>query len=110
MLDRLLTRRLVRYVVGEHGLVLVRAAADAWLVRCRSLGVPVTIDSARHSEFDYLEPFGVDADRAEVIAGWLSRKGHPACTADVVAAELARPDSERTIIGRFASAWLYQTR
>jgi len=70
----------------------------------------VTIDSARQSELNYLRPFGVDADRAAAIAGWLRRNGHPACTADVVTAELARPDSERTIIGRFAAAWLYQTR
>jgi len=70
----------------------------------------VTIDSARQSELNYLQPFGVDADPVAAIAGWLRRNGHPACTADVVTAELARPDSGRTIIGRFAAAWLYQTR
>jgi len=70
----------------------------------------VRIGSPAETEFDYLQPFDVDAAQAAAIAEWLRRYGHPTCTADVVAAELARPDSERTIIGRFASAQLYQTR
>jgi hypothetical protein len=57
-----------------------------------------------------LQPFDVDAGRAAAVAGWLRRNGHPACTTEAVTAELARPDGKRAIIGRFASAWLYQTR
>ena len=68
----------------------------------------MTIGSPEETEFDYLQPFAVDIGRAAIIAEWLRQNGHPACTADVVTAELARPDSERTIIGRFASAQLYQ--
>jgi hypothetical protein len=68
------------------------------------------IDSTATTEFDYLQPFGVDIGQAAAIAEWLSHNGHPACTADVVTAELARPDIERTMIGRFASACLYQAQ
>ncbi len=70
----------------------------------------MTTDSPAQTEFDYLKPFEVDTGRATAIAEWLRQHGHPTCSADVVAAELARPDSERTIVGRFASAHLYQTR
>jgi hypothetical protein len=69
----------------------------------------MTIDSLGKTAFDYLQPFRVDVGRAADIAEWLRHNGHPGCTAEVVTAELARPDSERTIIGRFASAQLYQT-
>ena len=69
----------------------------------------MTIHSLGKTEFDYLQPFKVDVGRAAAIAEWLRRNGHPTCTADVVTGELARPDSERTIIGRFASAQLYLT-
>jgi len=69
----------------------------------------MTVRSPAETEFDHLQPFEVDVDRATAIAEWLRQHGHPNCTADVVAAELARPDSERTIVGRFASAHLYQT-
>ena len=70
----------------------------------------MSIGWARQSELDHLQPFSVDVGRAATIAGWLRQNGHPACTADIVTAELARPDSERTLVGRFAAAWLYQTR
>ncbi len=70
----------------------------------------MSIDSARQSELDHLQPFVVDVGQAAAIAGWLRRNGHPDCTAAVVTAELARPDGERTVIGRFAAAWLYQLR
>jgi hypothetical protein len=45
----------------------------------------------------------VDIGRAAVIADGLRESGYPDCTADVVIAELARPDSERSIVGRFAA-------
>jgi len=69
----------------------------------------MTIDSLGKMALDYLQPFKVDAGRAADIAEWLRQNGQPGCTAEVVTAEQARPDSERTIIGRFASAHLYRT-
>ena len=55
-------------------------------------------------EFDYGQPFEVDIGRAAVIAEALPREyGYPRCTADVVAAELARPERERGMVGRFAA-------
>jgi hypothetical protein len=54
-------------------------------------------------EFDYRQPFEVDLGRAAVIAEGLRESGYPECTADVVTAELARPQGERGVIGRFAA-------
>jgi hypothetical protein len=59
--------------------------------------------SAAAGDFDYSQPFEVDIGRAAVIADGLRESGYPDCTADVVIAELARPDSERSIVGRFAA-------
>ena len=70
----------------------------------------MTIGSPGETEFDYFQPFTVDIGQAAVIANWLRENGHPGCTAEVVTNELARPDRDRTIIGRFASAHLYQVR
>ncbi len=53
--------------------------------------------------FDYSQPFEVDLGRAAVIAEALRESGYPHCTADIVAAELAGPEHERSIIGRFAA-------
>jgi hypothetical protein len=61
-------------------------------------------DSPEEEEdFDYGRPFEVDLGRAAVIAEGLRESGYPHCTADVVTAELARPERERGIIGRFAA-------
>jgi hypothetical protein len=54
-------------------------------------------------EFDYGQPFEVDIGRAAVIAEALRESGYPRCTADVVTAELARPERERGMVGRFAA-------
>jgi predicted nucleic acid-binding protein len=54
-------------------------------------------------EFDYSLPFEVDIGRAAVIAEGLRESGYPRCTADIVIAELAKPERERSIIGRFAA-------
>ena len=54
-------------------------------------------------EFDFAAPFEVDLGRAAVIAEVLREYGYRPCTADIVTAELARPDGERTSIGRFAA-------
>jgi hypothetical protein len=54
-------------------------------------------------EFDFSQPFEVDLGRAAVIAEGLRESGFPLCTADVVISELARPGSERGVIGRFAA-------
>ena len=54
-------------------------------------------------QFDYCQPFEVDLGRAAVIAEGLRESGYPECTADVVTAELARPQDERGVIGRFAA-------
>ena len=54
-------------------------------------------------EFDYGQPFEVDIGRAAVIAEALRETGYPRCTADVVTAELARPERERGMVGRFAA-------
>jgi hypothetical protein len=54
-------------------------------------------------EFDYRQPFEVDLGRAAVIAEVLREFGYRPCTADMVTAELAKPDGERSSIGRFAA-------
>jgi len=54
-------------------------------------------------EFNYRLPFELDLGRAAIIAEALREYGYQLCTADTVTAELARPDSERTDIGRFAA-------
>jgi hypothetical protein len=54
-------------------------------------------------DFDYSQPFEVDIGRAAVIAEALREYGSPRCTADVVTAELAKPESERGMVGRFAA-------
>jgi hypothetical protein len=54
-------------------------------------------------ELDFRQPFDVDAGRAVVIAEALRESGHPACTAEMAIAVLARPGPERGIIGRFAA-------
>jgi hypothetical protein len=56
--------------------------------------------------FDYRQPFEVDLGRAAVIAEVLRECGYRDCTAAVVTAELARPEHERGIIGRFAAGAL----
>lgn len=61
-------------------------------------------------DFDYGRPFLLDIGRAAVIAEALRECGYPHCTADVVAAELARPQRERSIIGRFAAEQLARAR
>ena len=61
-------------------------------------------------DFDYSEPFEVDIGRAAVIAEALREHGYPQCTADVVTAELARPERERGIVGRFAADALQKAR
>lgn len=54
-------------------------------------------------DFDFAKPFDVDLGRAAVIAEVLREYGYQPCTADMVTAELAMPDHERTSIGRFAA-------
>lgn len=53
--------------------------------------------------FDFAGPFEVDLGRAAIIAEVLRDYGYLLCTADMVTAELAKPDRERTSIGRFAA-------
>jgi hypothetical protein len=60
-------------------------------------------DSAGEGGFDFSRPFEVDIGRAAVIAEALREYGYPLCTAETVTAELARPDDDRSIIGRFAA-------
>jgi uncharacterized UPF0146 family protein len=62
----------------------------------------MTSDSAGE-EFDYSRPFEVDIGRAAVIAEALREYGYARCTADVVTAELATPERERGMVGRFAA-------
>jgi hypothetical protein len=54
-------------------------------------------------EFNYRQPFELDLGRAAIIAEALREYGYQGCTADTVTEELARPDSERTDVGRFAA-------
>jgi hypothetical protein len=65
--------------------------------------MPMSIDFAGQGAFDFSRPFEVDIGRAAVIAEALREYGYPECTADMVTAELARPNDERSIIGRFAA-------
>jgi len=67
---------------------------------------PFLAGSAEDGEFDFSRPFLVDIGRAAVIAEWLRESGYPRCTADVVIAELARPERERGAIGRFGASQL----
>jgi hypothetical protein len=60
-------------------------------------------DSPMDEDFDYSQPFEVDLGRAAVIAEGLRESGYPRCTADVVTEELAKPERERSIIGRFSA-------
>jgi len=57
-------------------------------------------------EFEYGQPFEIDSGRAAVIAEELRANGYPRCFADEVTAELARQDSERSVIGRVAAEML----
>ena len=68
----------------------------------------MTGDSPEGEDFDYGQPFEVDMGRAAVIAEALREYGYPHCTADVVTAELARPECERGMVGRFAADALEQ--
>lgn len=54
-------------------------------------------------DFDYERPLLIDIGRAAVIAEALRECGYRRCTADAVVMELARPQRERSIIGRFAA-------
>jgi hypothetical protein len=65
---------------------------------------------APEQDFDYGRPFLLDMGRAAVIAEVLRELGYPRCTADVVAAELARPQRERSFIGHFAAEQLARAR
>jgi len=69
-------------------------------------GHSVTGDLPEPEGFDYGQPFEVDIGRAAVIAEALREYGYPDCTAEVVIAELAKADRERSGIGRFAAAAL----
>ena len=69
---------------------------------------PPEEEEEEEEEFDYGQPLEIDIGRAAVIAECLRESGYPRCTADVVAAELARPGHERGIIGRFAAGQLRQ--
>ena len=69
----------------------------------RTLAASTTAGDLPGEEFDFGQPFEVDLGRAAVIAEALRESGYPLCTADVVTAELARPQSQRGIIGRFAA-------
>ena len=53
-------------------------------------------------EFDFSLPFEVDLGRAAIIAEALRECGYPDVTAEAVTAELAMPQHDRGIIGRFA--------
>jgi hypothetical protein len=70
------------------------AASAAW---------PAKASDSPGEEFDFSQPFEVDLGRAALIAEALRESGFPLCTADVVTAELARPDRGRGVIGRFAA-------
>ena len=70
----------------------------------------MTGDSSRAEDFDYGQPFEIDIGRAAVIAEALREYGDPHCTADVVTAELARPEHERGMVGRFAADALQKAR
>ncbi len=60
-------------------------------------------DSPWEEVFDYGQPFEVEIGRAAVIAGALREYGYASCTVGAVTAELAKPESERGMIGRFAA-------
>ena len=63
---------------------------------------PLPAGPAQEAEFDFSRPFLLDLGRAAVIAESLRESGYRCCTADVVIAELARPERERSPVGRFA--------
>ena len=63
----------------------------------------MTDDSPGAEDFDYRQPFEVEIGRAAVIAEALREHGYAHCTADVVTAELAKSESERGRVERFAA-------
>jgi predicted aconitase len=65
--------------------------------------VPRSKLGASYLTSGFVAPFLVYVGRAAVIAVWLRESRYPRCTADVVTAELARPERERSVIGRFAA-------
>ncbi len=71
-----------------------------------SAGDTTGADDRADREFDFTRPFQIDLGRAAVIAEALRECGYALCTADTVTAELARPDDQRTVIGRFAASAL----
>jgi hypothetical protein len=71
---------------------------------------PFRIGPTDEGEFDFSRPFLVDIGRAAVIAEYLRESGYPRCTADVVTEELAKPERERSSIGRFAADQLKRAR
>ena len=72
----------------------------------RSAGDTTGAGDRAGREFSFAQPFEIDLGRAAVIAEALRECGYAPCTADVVSAELARPDDQRTVIGRFAASAL----
>ena len=53
--------------------------------------------------FDCSQPIRIDLGRAAVIAEQLRQSGYPSCFADEVTAELAKPEPERSLIGKVAA-------
>jgi hypothetical protein len=71
--------------------------------KSQASGLTLPRASKGGQDFDYGQPFELDIGRAALIAEALRECGYAGCTADVVTTELARPDPERSIIGRFAA-------
>jgi hypothetical protein len=80
--------------------------APAPLPPGRSAGDTTGAGDRAGREFSFARPFEIDLGRAAVIAEALRECGYAPCTADTVSAELARPDDQRTVIGRFAASAL----
>jgi hypothetical protein len=57
-------------------------------------------------EFDHRQPFAIDIGRAAQVAEELRKRGYPGCFADEVTADLAKPERERSVIGRDAAELL----
>lgn len=74
-----------------------------WLAMSHASELELSRVPAGRRDFDYGQPLELDIGRAALIGEALRECGFTGCTADVVIAELARPDHERGIIGRFAA-------
>lgn len=71
---------------------------------------PSRTGDPRAEEFGYRQPCSIGPGDAAEIAEFLRQRGYSGCSAGEVAAELAKPEHERSMIGHVAAAMLRSAR